>query len=198
MNGNNENLQTLEKELIEAAQAGSLGAFEQLIVGLERKMLGLAAGMASSPDEAEDIYQDAMICAYRALPKFRMDSQFSTWLYRILVNTAISYQRKLKTKLAQMMTSEHALGDGHSFEQYGTSEEENPERELVNEQLSRAINEALASLSDKERIAFVLCHQQEFKISEAAEVMQCSEGTVKSYLFRSREKLREQLQSFRR
>jgi len=188
-------LQTLEKELIIAAQQGSVGAFEQLIGLVEKKMLSLAAGLASSPDEADDIYQDAMVSAFKALPKFRLESQFSTWIYRIVVNTAISSKRKLKSKINRYMTpNRHDGGDyleQASYEQYGHLD--NPEAELVNEQLNQAINRALACLSDKERVAFVLCHQQEFKIVDAAQVMNCSDGTVKSYLFRAREKMRAEL-----
>ena len=192
-------LLNLQKDLIAAAQKGSVGAFEQLINQLEHKMLSLAAGLASTPDEAEDIYQEAMLSAFKAIPKFRLESQFSTWLYRILVNTAISSRRKLKNKLSRLIVSDRSSYDDNlaeeNFEHYGVSG--NPEAELINEQLNLAINNALASLSEKERIAFVLCHQQEIKIFEAAQVMDCQEGSVKSYLFRAREKMREQLQMHR-
>ncbi|TQV88439.1 RNA polymerase sigma factor [Aliikangiella coralliicola] len=191
-------MESIEKDLIEAAQQGNVSAFEQLINGTERKMLSIAAGFAASPDDAEDIYQDAMINAFRALPKFRKDSQFSTWLYRILVNTAISSRRKLKSKINRLITFYDPQNDENTsisgYEQYGS--ESNPEAQLSNDQLSKAINKALASLSDKEKIAFVLCHQQEIKIVDAAQIMGCGEGSVKSYLFRARDKMRSQLQSF--
>lgn len=191
-------MQITEKSLIEAAQQGSVGAFEQLISQVDRNMLSLAAGLVSCPYEAEDIYQEAMLKAFKALPGFRMESQFGTWLYRILVNTAISYRRKLKNKWVRLISS-----DQPEFEQssYSDSYEinassDNPEKEFLNQQLSQAISKALESLSDKERIAFVLCHQQEFKIGDAAQVMAVSQGAVKSYLFRAREKMRRQLQDF--
>ena len=191
-------MQSLEKDLIAAAQQGSVGAFEQLINQVESKMLSVAAGLAASPDEAEDIYQDAMISAFKALPKFRMESQFSTWLYRILVNTAISSKRKLKNKVSRLVSSDSGdFNDNLFHETYEHPDAVgNPEAALVNQQLSQAISKALSELSEKERIAFVLCHQQEFKISEAARVMGASEGTVKSYLFRAREKMRSQLKSY--
>ena len=202
-------LLTLEKDLIAAAQQGSVGAFEQLINQMERKMLSLAAGLATTPDEAEDIYQEAMLSAFKAMPKFRLESQFSTWLYRIVVNTAISSRRKLKNKLSRLIVTDRSSYDDNidhkDMEHYGLPGSglaanglpNNPEAELMNEQLNRAIAQAVASLSDKERIAFVLCHQQDVKIFEAAQVMDCQEGTVKSYLFRAREKMREQLQAYR-
>ena len=191
-------MQNPEKCLIEAAQQGSVGAFEQLISQVEKNMLSLAAGLVSCPFEAEDIYQDTMLKVFKALPRFRMESQFSTWLYRILVNTAISNRRKLKNKLVHLISR-----DQPDFKQNNNSTtylqnacEENPERELLNQQLSKAIDKAIERLSDKERIAFVLCHQQEFKIGDAAQVMAVSQGAVKSYLFRAREKMRLQLQDF--
>lgn len=191
-------LQDLERDLIAAAKEGSVGAFEQLISQVEKKMLSVAAGLATSPEEAEDVYQEAMINAFNALPKFRLESQFSTWLYRIVVNTAISYRRKVKNKLSTLMSHDKSVYDDSqesvSSEKYGIHH--NPEAQLVNEQLSFAIDQAMKKLSDKERVAFVLCHQQEFKICDAAEVMNSSEGTVKSYLFRAREKMRSELHSF--
>ncbi len=188
----------LEENLIEAAQQGSVVAFEQLISPVEKKMLSLAAGLASSPDEAEDIYQEAMLSAYKGLAKFQSKSKFSTWLYRILVNAASNSRRKLKNKLSQLIVTERIDFETSIneplYEQYTTSA--NPESELVNKQLSEAINKAMRSLSEQEKIAFVICHQQEFKIADAAQVMECSEGTVKSTLFRAREKMRSQLKAY--
>jgi len=191
-------LQNPEKSLIEAAQQGSVGAFEQLISQVEKNMLSLAAGLVSCPYEAEDIYQDAMLKAFKALPRFRMESQFGTWLYRIVVNTAISNRRKLKNKLVHLISSDQPdfRQNDYSTTNLQNASKENPESELLNQQLSEAINRALECLSDKERIAFVLCHQQEFKIGDAAQVMAVSQGAVKSYLFRAREKMRLQLQDF--
>ncbi len=191
-------MQNPEKSLIEAAQQGSVGAFEQLISQVEKNMLSLAAGLVSCPYEAEDIYQDAMLKAFKALPRFRMESQFGTWLYRIVVNTAISNRRKLKNKLVHLISSDQPdfRQNDYSTTNLQNASKENPESELLNQQLSEAINRALECLSDKERIAFVLCHQQEFKIGDAAQVMAVSQGAVKSYLFRAREKMRLQLQDF--
>lgn len=192
----NEQTKNLEKELILAAQQGSVGAFEQLINQVEAKMLSVAAGLAACPDEADDIYQDAMICAFKAMPGFRMESQFSTWLYRIVVNTAMSSKRKLKRQLSRFVSTTTASGSETELEYEKYSNGADPEMELHNEQLSKAINRALECLTDKERISFVLCHQQGFKISDAANVMQCSDGAVKSFLFRAREKMREQLAEY--
>lgn len=177
-----------QNELIDAAQRGSVRAFEQLIVNVEQEMLSLAAGLASYPDEADDIYQDAILNAYKALPKFRADSQFGTWLYRIVVNTALDYKRKLSHQLSRRLYSE----DEQDIEYY-----DDPTKNMENNQLSHSIHRALKLLSEKERVAFVLCHQQELTITHAAQIMKCTEGSVKSYLFRARDKLRKLLQEFR-
>jgi len=153
-------------------------------------MLALAAGLASYPDEAHDISQDAVLNAYKALPQFRADAQFSTWLYRIFVNTALNYKRKLSHKLSRQLPPSN---DQVEHEHYHS----NPQQQVENTQLNLAIERALGVLSEKERIAFVLCHQQELAINEAAQIMACTEGSVKSYLFRARDKLRRTLQEYK-
>lgn len=163
-------------------------------------MLSVAAGLASSPDDADDIFQDAMINAYRALPKFRKDSQFNTWLYRIVVNAAMDHHRKLKSKLKYFVSNTISTNSGETFEnnyeQYSNGD--TSESELHNQRLSQAISDALTYLSAKERISFVLCHQQGLKMEDAAGVMQCSVGAIKNFLFRARQKMREQLEPFTR
>ena len=120
-----------------------------------------------------------------------MESKFSTWLHKIVVNTALSNRRKLKRtwqKMAAVQTEyEHQ-------EQY--VEKRSPESSMVDSELSAQINKALTKLTDTERIAFVLCHQQGFKIREAAEVMSCSDNSVKVVLFRARNKLKDQLRDY--
>ena len=180
-----------QRLLIEAAQRGSVEAFEQLIISVERQMLAVAAGLASYPDEADDIYQEALIKAFKALPTFRLESQFSTWLYRIFVHTALAYRKKLGNRFSRHFQDEDEHG-------YWTEQYLNPDHEVENTQLNRAINRAIKSLSERERVSFVLCHQQELSIGEAAAVMACTEGSVKSYLFRARDKLRKLLQEYQR
>ena len=86
----------MEEELVKSAQSGNIAAFERLVRTFERQMLAVAAGFAHSPEDANDIFQDAMLAAYRALPNFKLESKFSTWLHKIIVTTALSNRRKLK------------------------------------------------------------------------------------------------------
>ena len=152
-------------------------------------MLGVALSLSSFPDEAEDIFQDAIIKAYSALSGFRLDSQFSTWLYRIVVNTALEYKRSTSHRLSRcedLSEEDRHVSDPHS----------NPHHFTENQQLNSAIVSALPALSEQERVAFALCHQLEMSIAEAAAVMECSTGAVKSYLYRARDKLRRLLQEY--
>jgi RNA polymerase sigma-70 factor (ECF subfamily) len=155
-------------------------------------MLALAAGYANGPDDANDIYQDAIIAAYRSLPDFRSESQFSTWLYRIVVNTALSHRRKLRRVMAQLLSLKGSYEDE---EQY-CADSQTPESHMLSDELNKQITRALTTLAPRERMAFVLCHQQEFKLREAAEVMSCSVNSVKSYLFRARGKLQKKLKPY--
>lgn len=184
-------LQETEEQLVRSAQTGNIAAFERLVIALERQMLAVAAGFAHTPDDANDIFQDAMLAAYRALPNFKLESRFSTWMHKIVVNTALSNRRKLKRswqKITALQTEyEHQ-------EQY--VENQSPESTVFDGELNTQINRAMKRLTDSERIAFVLCHQQGFKLREAAEIMNCSESSVKVILFRARKKLKEQLAEY--
>jgi len=103
-------LKETEEELVRSAQTGNIAAFERLVRLLERRMLAVAAGFAHTPDDANDIFQDAMLAAYRVLPNFKLESKFSTWLHKIVVNTALSNRRKLK-RTWQKMAAEDDDGD---------------------------------------------------------------------------------------
>ena len=184
-----------EIELIYKAQKGDSFAFEQLMSSYDRQVLSLAYSIVGNPDDAQDIYQEALISAYKALPKFRMQSDFFTWLYRIAVNKAITFKRKnLKYQIESITKSDSdSYGSDHDLR---ISLSETPEEVTIQNELKELIEEAVLLLSSQERMAFVLCHQQGYKLREAAELMNCSLGTVKSYLFRSREKLKIHLKPY--
>lgn len=184
-------LRETEAELVKSAQTGNIAAFERLVRALERQMLAVAAGFAHTPQDANDIYQDAMLAAYRALPNFKLESKFSTWLHKIVVNTALSNRRKLKRTWQNM----NALQDEYQ-QQEKYVESHSPESATLDEELGQEISRAMKRLTDNERMAFVLCHQQGFKLREAAEVMACSESSIKVMLFRARKKLQQQLADY--
>jgi len=184
-------LKETEEELVRSAQSGNIAAFERLVRLLEQQMLAVAAGFAHTPDDANDIYQDAMLAAYRALPKFKLESKFSTWLHKIVVNTALSNRRKLKRTWQKMAAIQNEY---EQVEKY--VEHRSPESLMLDGELNTQINRAMRKLTDTERIAFVLCHQQGFKIREAAEIMSCSGNSVKVVLFRARNKLKQELAEY--
>ncbi|MEQ8407010.1 MAG: RNA polymerase sigma factor [Gammaproteobacteria bacterium] len=184
-------LQEIELELVRSAQNGNVAAFERLLRQSERQMLAVAAGFAHTPDDANDIYQDAMLAAYKALPNFKLEAKFSTWLHRIVVNTALSNRRKLTRVWKKMAAVQQEY---ERDEQY--VEPHSPESAVMDEELSGEISKAMRKLSDQERMAFVLCHQQGFKLREAAEIMSCTENAIKVMLFRGRNKLKQQLANY--
>ena len=181
--------------MILRAQNGDHFAFEQLVTNYDRQVLNLAYSMVGNVDDAQDVYQEALISAYTSLPKFKMKSSFFTWLYRIAVNKAINFKRNKMRYPLESLTFENS--DSFGYEQrLRTAQNDNPEAGVVNSELKEIIENALINLSSKERMAFVLCHQRGYKIQEASELMECSIGTVKSYLFRAREKLKLKLKKY--
>lgn len=184
-------LQETEMELVRAAQTGNIAAFERLLRHTERQMLAVAAGFAHTPDDANDIYQDAMLAAYKALPRFKLESKFSTWLHRIVVNTALSHRRALQRKWRKLSAVQAQAEQEESYIETAT-----PESQTLDAELNGQINRALRRLSDNERMAFVLCHQQGMKIREAAEIMDSSDSSIKVMLFRARQKLKQYLAEY--
>jgi RNA polymerase sigma-70 factor, ECF subfamily len=186
-----------EAELINRVKEGDEQAFSLLIAPLERKLLSVAMSLCNDHDEADDVYQEAMINVYKALQSFRFQSKFSTWVYRIVVNTAMSQKRRLKRNLNRLLHLEQEQTRLTSIEPlHGHAA--SPESDIYRRQLSNAINSSLQNLAHKERIAFTLCHLQELKIVDAAQVMECTDGAVKSFVFRAREKMRAQLKEYYR
>ncbi|MBT4503070.1 MAG: sigma-70 family RNA polymerase sigma factor [Gemmatimonadetes bacterium] len=173
-----------ERDLILKAREGDGAAFARLVSRYDRRILGLALDMVGDAEDARDVFQEAMLAAYRGLGKFRMESEFSTWLYRIAINRALTFRNQRRRRFAPE-ASEVEVADGFG-----------PERKVLDAELRAQLDRALEELSAKERTAFVLCHRQGVKINRAAELMDCSAGTVKSYLFRGRKKVKRLLQDY--
>lgn len=184
-----------ERSWILKAQNGDQRAFEALVNRYDRRVLGLAYGMVGDAEDAQDVFQETFIAVYRALPGFRMESDFFTWLYRIAVHKALNFRRS-RARQAPPLTA--SAGENSPVEplQARTSGGSTPEEIVLDQELRRQIEEALDGLSNRERMAFVLCHHQGFKIRQAAEFMRCSEGSVKSYLFRARAKAKLALRKY--
>jgi len=175
-----------DQVLVERVQNGDQRAYGLLVSKYQRKLLRLVSRLIRDPAEAEDVVQEAFIKAYRALPGFRGDSAFYTWLYRIGVNTAknwlVSQGRRVPTSTD--LSSEDA-------EDYGESElltdTDTPERLLMSKQMAVTVNAAMEALPEDLRTAVSLREIDGLSYEEIAQIMDCPIGTVRSRIFRARE-----------
>jgi RNA polymerase sigma-70 factor, ECF subfamily len=175
--------------LVERAKRGDVSAFEMLVVKYQRRIERLIARMVRDVDLVQDIAQEAFIRAYRALPQFRGDSAFYTWLYRIAVNTA---KKALVDKKRDPVILESSLvstedGEEPSRAENELSDGETPEAVLASKEIAATVNAAIDALSEDLRQAIVLREIEGLSYEEIADVMNCPIGTVRSRIFRARE-----------
>jgi RNA polymerase sigma-70 factor (ECF subfamily) len=181
----------VDQQLVERAQRGDKLAFELLVSKYERKLQRLLSRLVRDPTQVEDVTQEAFIKAYRALPSFRGDSAFYTWLYRIGINTA-------KNHLAAQGRKVPALSDmpGDDPEDDGAAlgrDANTPEDELTSRQVAETVNAAMQALPEELRSAIMLREIEGMSYDEIAEIMNCPIGTVRSRIFRAREAIATQL-----
>lgn len=176
----------VDQQLVERAQRGDKHAFELLVVKYQRRLSRLISRFVRNSGEAEDLTQDAFIKAYRALPAFRGDSAFYTWLYRIGINTAKNYLttkgRKAPTSTAFDAEEAEAFEEASLLHEVAT-----PENELMSKQVVEVVNASLQQLPEDLRTALTLREIEGLSYEEIAAVMNCPIGTVRSRIFRARE-----------
>lgn len=176
----------VDQQLVERAQSGDKHAFELLVAKYQRRLGRLISRFVRDAAEAEDVTQDAFIKAYRALPAFRGDSAFYTWLYRIGINTAKNHLLALGRRAP---TSTHF--DSEESEEFEDAsllhEVATPENELMSKQVVEVVNSSLQQLPDDLRMALTLREIEGLSYEEIAAVMNCPIGTVRSRIFRARE-----------
>lgn len=175
--------------LVERAVAGDQGAFELLVIKYQRRIQRLVGRMVRDVDLVEDIAQETFIRAYRALPQFRGEAQFYTWLYRIAVNTAKKFLMELKR---DPTVSEGAFkldedGDETSWSGHEPMSEETPETVLAAKEIAAAVNAAMDALPEDLRQALTLRELEGLTYEDIAIVMNCPIGTVRSRIFRARD-----------
>lgn len=175
--------------LVERVKLGDVKAFEMLVLKYQRRVERLIGRMVRDVDLVPDIAQETFIRAYRALPNFRGDSAFYTWLYRIAVNTAKKALVELKRNPLLMESARPIREDDNetSQPQIEPSHEESPDVLLAAKEVGLAVNEAVDALSDDLRQAIVLREIEGLSYEEIAEIMNCPIGTVRSRIFRARE-----------
>jgi len=181
--------------LIERIKRGDMRAFEMLVVKYQRRIERLIARMVRDSDLVPDIAQETFIRAYRAIPQFRGDSAFYTWLYRIAVNTAKKALVELKR---DPLVTESALAGRDSDDETSRVENElsdgaTPDAMLASKEIAATVNPAIEALSDDLRQAITLREIEGLSYEEIAEVMKCPIGTVRSRIFRAREAIAERL-----
>jgi RNA polymerase sigma-70 factor (ECF subfamily) len=182
----------VDQKLVERAQRGEKQAFELLVSKYQRKLARLLSRFIRDPTEVEDVTQEAFIKAYRALPTFRGDSAFYTWLYRIGINTAKNYLvamgRRAPTTTGYDSEEAEGFEEGEQLRDLNT-----PENMLMSRQVAETVNRTLQELPEELRTAISLREIEGLSYEDIAEVMDCPIGTVRSRIFRAREAIAEKL-----
>jgi RNA polymerase sigma-70 factor (ECF subfamily) len=182
----------VDQELVERVQRGDKHAFDLLVSKYQRKLGRLISRFVRDSGEAEDVTQDAFIKAYRALPGFRGESAFYTWLYRIGINTAKNHL--LANKRRAPTSTPFDVEDAESFEEASLLREvSTPENELMSKQVVDVVQASLQQLPEDLRSALTLREIEGLSYEEIASVMNCPVGTVRSRIFRAREAVAENL-----
>ena len=185
----------VDAQLVERVKLGEVRAFEMLVVKYQRRIERLIGRMVRDTDLVQDIAQETFIRAYRALPQFRGDSAFYTWLYRIAVNTA---KKALMDMKRDPLVSESSMrvdddGEETSRAENELTDGETPEALLASKQIAAAVNAAIEALSEDLRQAITLREIEGLSYGEIADVMNCPIGTVRSRIFRARDAIAARL-----
>jgi RNA polymerase sigma-70 factor (ECF subfamily) len=182
----------IDRQLVARAQRGDKQAFELLVEKYQRKLARLLSRFIRDPAEVEDVTQEAFIKAYRALPAFRGDSAFYTWLYRIGINTAKNYLmamgRRAPTSTEVEADEAEGFEEGEQLRDINT-----PESMLLSNEIAQTVNATIERLPEELRIAIQMREIEGMSYEDIAKAMDCPIGTVRSRIFRAREAIAEQL-----
>lgn len=181
----------IDQALVEQVQRGDKHAFDLLVLKYQHRILKVLSRYLYNPEDAMDVAQESFIKAYRALPTFRGDSAFYTWLYRIAINTAKNHlvaQSRRPTQGGVDSQEAEQFENAHELRDYAT-----PEKQLMRDQVETVITEAIENLPDDLRTAITLREIEGLSYEEIAEAMSCPIGTVRSRIFRAREAIDEKL-----
>jgi len=177
--------QTSDQLLVERVKHGDRRAFDLLVLRYQQRIMKLIMRYVHDPAEAQDVAQEAFIKAYRAMPAFRGDSAFYTWLYRISINTAKNYLVALQRRPVDYDLD---LQDPDNYEANARlRDEESPEGLVLQEELRQTVERTIASLPEELRTAIMLREMDGLSYEEIAQAMDCPVGTVRSRIFRARE-----------
>ncbi|MCZ6516068.1 MAG: RNA polymerase sigma factor RpoE [Gammaproteobacteria bacterium] len=176
---------TSDQLLVERVKAGDKSAYDLLVLKYQHKIVKLIMRYVRDPSEALDVSQEAFLKAYRALPKFRGDSAFYTWLYRIAINTAKNHMVAARRRPLEYASDIH---DPENFEWHASLQDtDSPEGQALSDELRRTVENAIGSLPDDLRTAIMLRELDGLSYTEISQAMDCPVGTVRSRIFRARE-----------
>ncbi len=180
-----------DQQLVQRVQKGDKAAFDLLVLKYQHRVLKLVSRFVNDAAEAEDVAQEAFLKAYRALPAFRGDSAFYTWLYRIAINTA---KNALVSNRRRPVDFDLDLQDPDQYERQAKLKEvDTPEGVLLTDEIRLVVEKALEQLPEDLRTAIVLRELEGLSYEEIAEAMDCPVGTVRSRIFRAREAIDKKL-----
>jgi len=183
-----------DQVLVDRVKAGDQQAFALLVSKYQRKVIRLIARLVRDPVEVEDVAQEAFLKAYRALPQFRGESAFYTWLYRIAVNTAKNHLVAQGRRPIPMSSFQDDDDDGEPFAaDEAIADIQTPDSVLLSRQIAETVNRAIEALPAELRTAVTLREIEGLSYEEIAEAMNCPIGTVRSRIFRAREAIAEQI-----
>ena len=187
-----------EHGLVRTAQAGDRLAFEELVRRYDREVLRLALNLVHRAEDARDIYQEAFLRVYRNLPKFRFDSSFSTWLYRIVANLCLDHLRKRKVRQEEPSTFDAESGQVDRIALVAEDRADvDPQRRFQSAEVNSRIKEVLEELTPRERVVFEMRHFQGMRLRAIGQSLGVTEEAAKNCLFRATQKMRSALGDFK-
>ena len=181
-------------QLIKKAQTGDRRAFDLLVIKYYNRVSRLLTRMVKRPEEAEDLVQESFIKAYRALPGFRAESSFYTWLYRIAINTAKNYfasSKRQPPSFSELTTGEDTADPADLLPMI--RDMDTPENLLMTKEIMETVSDAIEALPEELRMAITLRELDGLSYEEIAEAMDCPVGTVRSRIFRAREAMAQKI-----
>jgi RNA polymerase sigma-70 factor (ECF subfamily) len=186
-----------DHELLRACRRGDKKAFEVLVQRYQRKVLAVAVGMVHNPEDAMEIAQDSFVKAFQSLDRFKGESSFYTWLYRIVVNRAIDFQRRQRRQ-PTVAFEEGGVGDEGKEVRGGLHSETSvdPFRRAQSHEIGERVTQAIDELTPDHKAVILLREVEGLSYEEISRVMQCSKGTVMSRLHYARKKLQKRLKDF--
>jgi RNA polymerase sigma-70 factor, ECF subfamily len=178
-----------ENELISGIQKGDKDAFKIFINQYSKFVVNVCNKFVNNPDDANDIAQEVFIEVYKTINKFRSESKISTWLYRICTNRSLNFIRNTK----KYTSTESYSDDSQNYLSQTSGTELNPEENVLNEEKIRVINNAIDSLPDSQKSAFILCKRENISYAEISEVLDVSVKAVESLIIRAKKNLQKRL-----